>query len=158
MLAALCAAQVIEVLIVRFNPLLSTVHIQSVFEQDSESTRNKDFIFYWRLNVDRKLMVLFYISIKESFLTFSLICWCGDLNVPNRNQLGNVVKTASKITGEQQLSLSFLARNRHRKLIHRSKSGQSLRNLTSSHLVRDWGFQKLVATGSSFYLLHGKHS
>lgn len=58
-------------------------------------------------NVDRKLMVLFYKrSIEESFLTFSLMCWYENLNLQNRNQLGNIVKMAGKIIGEQQLSLS----------------------------------------------------
>lgn len=62
-------------------------------------------------NVDRNVDALI-LQIKELFLTFSIICWYINLNVQNRNQLHNAVKVASKITGEQQLYLPDIFRQK----------------------------------------------
>ena len=49
--------------------------------------------------VDKSLMKLFYSAFIESVISFSIICWYGNLNIKSKNQLGRIVKTASKIAG-----------------------------------------------------------
>ena len=46
---------------------------------------------------------LFYRSHTESVLTFSIVCWSGNLSVRHRNKLTQVDNQASKIIGDEQL-------------------------------------------------------
>ena len=54
-----------------------------------------------RFHVDRSLMKLFYTAYIHSVISFSLICWFGNLSITNKNSLGRIVKIASKITSIQ---------------------------------------------------------
>ena len=60
-----------------------------------------------RFHVDRSLMKLFYSAYIHSVISFSLICWYGNLSMKNKNSLGRIVKIASKITGIQLESLEL---------------------------------------------------
>ena len=75
-----------------------------------------------RFNVDRSLMKMFYSSYIHSVISFSIICWFGNLSIKDKNSLGKIVKTASKIIGTQLESLeSFFNRQlvlRARAIIH----------------------------------------
>lgn len=59
-------------------------------------------------HVDRSLMTLFYKSCVESVLTFSIMCWYGNLNVKSKNALMKIVKMSGRILGVQQSTLSDL--------------------------------------------------
>merc|ERR1712121_123852 len=52
-----------------------------------------------RFNVNISLMKLFYSAYIHSVLSFSIICWYGNLSIKDRNSLGKILKTASKIIG-----------------------------------------------------------
>lgn len=51
-------------------------------------------------------MKLFYNACVHSVISFSLICWYSNLAIKDKkNYLGRIVKTASKLTGIQSISL-----------------------------------------------------
>ena len=50
-------------------------------------------------------MKMFYSAFIESTITFSIMCWYGNLSARNKNALTNIVKIASKVTGVQLGSL-----------------------------------------------------
>ena len=51
--------------------------------------------------IDRTIMKMFYSAFIESAITFSIMCWYGNLSVKTKNSLLRIVKTASRITGVQ---------------------------------------------------------
>ena len=53
-------------------------------------------------------MRIFYKSYIESVLSFSMICWYGNLNVKDKASLAKVVKAGGKIIGAKQSSLADL--------------------------------------------------
>lgn len=59
-------------------------------------------------HVDRKIMPLFYKSCIESVLTFSIMCWYGNLNIKAKNSISKIVELSGKILGAQQSPLSEL--------------------------------------------------
>ena len=75
-----------------------------------------------RFNVDKSLMKLFYSAYIHSIITFSCICWYGNLAIKDKNSLGRIVKTASKISGIQFESLDFFY---NRQLLKKALSIQS---------------------------------
>ena len=48
-------------------------------------------------NVDNTLLKLFYKSIIESVISFSLVCWGGNAREINKGQINNVIKKAEKM-------------------------------------------------------------
>lgn len=52
-------------------------------------------------NVDCLFMKMFYSCFIESVLTFSCLCWCGLLNLKNRNRLQSIIKECKKIIGTE---------------------------------------------------------
>ena len=64
------------------------------------------------LNVNQTVLRTFYRSFIESVLTFSFICWFGNLTVKNKNVLDRVVNVCGKIVGERQDSLKELYERR----------------------------------------------
>lgn len=60
------------------------------------------------LNVDNKILTLFYKSFIESILCYCIVCWYGHSKVTHKNKLGKIVRTCGKIMGEQQVDLSHL--------------------------------------------------
>lgn len=64
------------------------------------------------LNVNTKVLQGFYRCFIEAILTFSFICWYGNLSVRSKNVLNRVVKVCSKIVGERQSSLNVLYEER----------------------------------------------
>ncbi len=44
-------------------------------------------------------MKMFYTCFIESIVSFSVICWYGNLNVKSRGKLNSIVKICSKIVG-----------------------------------------------------------
>ena len=72
-----------------------------------------------RFNVSKSLLKLFYCAYIHSVISFSLICWFGNLTVKDKNSLGIIVKTASKITGIQLEGLNcFYNRQLFKKTSH----------------------------------------
>ena len=61
-----------------------------------------------KFNVDKTIMRIFYKSYIESVLSFSMICWYGNLNVKDKASLAKVVKAGDKIIGAKQSSLADL--------------------------------------------------
>ena len=53
-----------------------------------------------KFQVDKSLMILFYRSFIESVISFSIICWYGNLGVKQKNALNGIVRGAGKIVGE----------------------------------------------------------
>ena len=53
-------------------------------------------------------MRMFYCSFIESVISFSIICWYGNLNVTDKNNLKRIVTTASKIAGVKFNSLDLV--------------------------------------------------
>lgn len=72
-----------------------------------------------KFHVDRSLMVLFYRSYIESVLSFSLLCWFGNLNTKSTNALNKVVNTSNKILGVPQCTLSDLF---HSHIVRKAKT------------------------------------
>jgi len=64
-------------------------------------------------------MTLFYKSNIESVLTFSVICWYGNLTVKAKTALSYIVKVSSKIIGIQECSLTDLY---NRQVVRKTKS------------------------------------
>ena len=56
--------------------------------------------------VDQTILTLFYGSFIQSVLTFSMICWCSNVSVSDKNKLQKLVNICSKITDQQQPSLA----------------------------------------------------
>ena len=52
-----------------------------------------------KFQVDKTLMKLFYSAFIESVISFPIVCWYGNLCTRDKNSLGRIVKTASKIAG-----------------------------------------------------------
>ena len=52
-----------------------------------------------KFNVSKTIMRLFYKSYIESVLSFSIICWYGNLNVKDKAVLAKIVKVSGKIIG-----------------------------------------------------------
>jgi hypothetical protein len=61
------------------------------------------------------IMQDFYRCCIESVLTFSFMCWYGNLTVVNKNALSRVVNVCSKIVGVRQTSLNELYERRVRR-------------------------------------------
>ena len=80
-------------------------------------------------NVDKTIMTLFYRSVIQSVLTFSIICWCGNRSVSDKNKLQNLVNICSRITGQQQPSLANVFERRVLK-----KAKQMLKDDTHFHM------------------------
>ena len=61
-----------------------------------------------KFSVDKTLMKLFYSAYIESVISFSIICWYGNLCIKDKNSLGKIVKVASKVIGTKLNSLDLL--------------------------------------------------
>ncbi len=53
-------------------------------------------------------MTLFYRAFIESVISYSIICWYGNLGIKDKNSLAKTVKEANKIVGVQFSSLNDL--------------------------------------------------
>ena len=51
---------------------------------------------------------MFYKSCIQSVLTFSFICWFGNVNEKDKNNLQRIVNISSKVTGVKQSTLTAL--------------------------------------------------
>lgn len=72
-----------------------------------------------KFNVKKTLMILFHKSYIESFLTFSMMCWYGNLSVKAKTTLLKIVKVSSKILG---VRLSSLTDPYNRQVVRQAKS------------------------------------
>ena len=54
-----------------------------------------------KFNIDKNLMKMFYSAYIHSAITFSIVCWFGNLSIKDKNSLGKIVRMASKIIGIQ---------------------------------------------------------
>ena len=61
-----------------------------------------------KFQVDKSLMILFYRAFVESVISFSIICWYGNLGIKQKNALNGIVRGASKIVGEKFSCLSLI--------------------------------------------------
>ena len=59
-------------------------------------------------NIDNTILSMFYKSCIQSVLTFSFICWFGNISQKDKNKLQRVVNISSKITGLKQTSVTAL--------------------------------------------------
>ena len=60
------------------------------------------------VNTDSTILSMFYKYCIHSVLTFSFICWFGNVSQKDKNKLQRVVNISSKITGLKQSSLTAL--------------------------------------------------
>ena len=68
-----------------------------------------------KFGLRREILVQFYCSAIESILTFSICVWFGGISHRQRSRLDRVVKTASKIIGNELTSLTAIYKDRSRK-------------------------------------------
>lgn len=70
---------------------------------DSVSKTAHQRLFFLRklrgFNVDRSLLKMLCSSFIESILTFTMICWLGNLSMVNKNSLRKTVKLCQKTNG-----------------------------------------------------------
>ena len=59
-------------------------------------------------NIDNTILSMIYKSYIQSVLTFSFICWFGNVSQKDKNKLQRVVNISSKITGLKQTSVTAL--------------------------------------------------
>ena len=59
-------------------------------------------------NIDNTILSMFYKSCIQSVLTFSFICWFGNVSQKDKNKLQRVVNISSKITGLKQTCVTAL--------------------------------------------------
>ena len=59
-------------------------------------------------NVDNAIFSMFYKSCIQSVLTFSFICWFGNVSQKDKNNLQCIVNISSKVTGVTQSTLTAL--------------------------------------------------
>lgn len=104
-----------DVEIVNHYKYLGTVFdSQLKFERNSESVvkRAQQRVHLLRrinsFGVSKSILCTVYLSYIESLLTFSFICWFGNISVKDRNCLNNIVKVCSKIIGIQMCDLNSL--------------------------------------------------
>ena len=63
---------------------------------------------YRRCTVDNTILSMFYKSCIQSVLTFSFICWFGNVSQKDKNSLQRIVNISSKVTGVTQSTLTAL--------------------------------------------------
>lgn len=82
------------------------------FEENTDIIRGKalqrmHFLRKLRLfNMDVSFMKMFYTCFIEAVLSFSIVCWYGNLNVKNRRKLTSIVTMCSKIVGTDLRTIS----------------------------------------------------
>ena len=59
-------------------------------------------------NVDNTILSMFYKSCIQSVLTFSFICWFGNVSQKDKNNLQRIVNISSKVSGVTQSTLTAL--------------------------------------------------
>ena len=59
-------------------------------------------------NIDNTILSTFYKSFIQSVLTFSFICWFGNVRQKDKNNLQRIVNIRSKVTGTKQSTLTVL--------------------------------------------------
>ena len=50
-----------------------------------------------KLKVDNKLLEIFYTSVVQSVITFSIICWFGNCSVESKDKLSRIINNCSKL-------------------------------------------------------------
>ena len=60
------------------------------------------------IHINTKVLNGFYHCFVESVLTFSFICWFGNLSLKNKNILNKIVNVCSKTVGMKQVNLTEL--------------------------------------------------
>ena len=60
------------------------------------------------LNVAAPILVSVYGGLIESIMTFNMVTWYGDLSVPDKPELSQIINEASKMTGVKQAPLQHL--------------------------------------------------
>ncbi len=64
------------------------------------------------IQINTKVLEGFYHCFVESVLSFSFICWFGNLSLKNKNVLNKIVNVCSKIMGVKQVNLTDLYERR----------------------------------------------
>ena len=59
-------------------------------------------------NIDNTILSRFYKSFIQSVLTFSFICWFGNVRQKDKNNVQRIVNISSKVTGTKQTTLTVL--------------------------------------------------
>ena len=63
-----------------------------------------------RLHVHNKILELFYTSIVQSVIAFSIVCWYGNSSVQSKSKLDRVIKSCRKVGVENAASLENIFR------------------------------------------------
>jgi hypothetical protein len=63
-----------------------------------------------QINVDTKILELFYSSIVQSVLAFSIICWYGSCSVESKHKLTRIINICSKLGVSNVASLDDIYR------------------------------------------------
>ena len=59
-----------------------------------------------KLNIDNKILELFYTSVVQSVISFSITCWFGNCTMESKNKLSKIIKYCSKLGVQNVQSLS----------------------------------------------------
>ena len=59
----------------------------------------------YKLNIERKIMELFYTSVMQSVMSYAITCWFGNSTVESRNMLMRITKQCGKLGVGNTLSL-----------------------------------------------------
>ena len=93
-------------------------YLETTIDSNLKFSKNCDIIFrkgqqclhFLRklrsFNGDQIILTLFYRSFIQIVLTFSIICWCGNLSVSDKKNLQKLVNICSRITSQQLPSLA----------------------------------------------------
>ncbi|XDV11492.1 hypothetical protein PO909_000423 [Leuciscus waleckii] len=88
------------------------------FEANTDIIRGKALqrMYFLRklrtFNMDVSFMKMFYTCFIEAVLSFSIICWYGNLNVKNRRKLTSIVTMCSKIVGIELRTITQIYEHR----------------------------------------------
>lgn len=86
------------------NKLKGSVHVSTVFKKANQR------LYFLRklksLNIDNRILNLFYRSVIESVLSFCIIAWYGNLDNCNKKKLNRIVKRAGNLGCDDTISLT----------------------------------------------------
>lgn len=91
----------------------TTIDSNFTFKQNVDSIYKKvnSRLYFARqlynLKVDNKVMELFYQSIVQSVMNFSIVCWFGNCSVESKCKLTRIIKTCTKL-GIKTMSIEEL--------------------------------------------------
>ena len=91
-----------------------------------------------KLNIDDKIMKLFYTSIVQSVITFAIVCWYGNCGIEIKDKLNRIVRNCEKLGVLNTVPLLDIYK---KSVLHRSKViiNDSLHPLHKQYELLPWG-------------------